>query len=277
MSAGSGDPAADGGDLDAQLKRRSRSFDAWALDYDRYRPTYPQGLFDHIAARLDLPADAVVADLGAGTGKAARQMARRGWQVIALEPGEGMLDVLRARAAQEGLVIEARLGAAEETGLGDASVDLVTAAQAYHWFDKARAVPEMARIVHPGGGVALFWNARADDRSDFLAAYTDLMSHFLPEEHIDRRVRSSSAPGELEAGGLFVADDRVEIRHEVEMAADDFVSLTFTASQVRLFVDNEAQERLRNELRELTRTYFEDRPVKVPYDVDVFVARRVGG
>src|SRR3954452_8071391 len=71
-----------------QWRQRSRSFDAWALDYDKFRPTYPQAVFDHIAARLVLPDDASVADLGAGTGKAARQMARRGWLVMAIEPGE---------------------------------------------------------------------------------------------------------------------------------------------------------------------------------------------
>lgn len=120
------------------MRLRSRSFDAWALDYDRYRPTCPQSLFDHIAARLALPEQAVVADVGAGTGKAARQMGRRGWQVTALDPGERMLEVLRARAAADDLAIEARLASAEETGLADASVDLVTAAQAFHWFDKPR-------------------------------------------------------------------------------------------------------------------------------------------
>ena len=146
-------------------------------------------MFDHIAARLSLSADVRVADLGAGTGKAARQMARRGWQVIAVEPGEGMLEVLRARAAEESLEIDARLASAEETGLPDASVDLATAAQAYHWFDKERAVQEMARIVRPGGGVALFWNRPAEEGSDFLKEEIELMSRYLPEEHIDRKLR----------------------------------------------------------------------------------------
>src|SRR5213078_3459242 len=105
------------------MKLRSRSFDAWAVEYDTYRPTYPQTLFDYIAARLRLPADARVADVGAGTGKAARQMARRGWRVTAIEPGEGMLEVLKARAVAEGLDIDARLASAEDTGLPDAGVD----------------------------------------------------------------------------------------------------------------------------------------------------------
>ena len=261
-------------ELAAEMQRRSRSFDAWAFDYDRYRPTYPAAMFDHISNRLGLGPNPLVADLGAGTGKAARAMARRGWNVIALEPGEGMLDVLRARTEAEGLPIEAHLAPAEATGLDDSAVDLVTVAQAFHWFDKPRAVDEMARITRPGGGVAIFWNVRDDDRSAFLAAYTELTGRFLPEEHVDRRVRESSAPAELSSGGWFTVDDRVEISHQVSMSHDDFIGLAFTASQVRLFVDGPSQRRLMGELRDLLAEYFGESNVVVPYDVDVYVGRR---
>ena len=263
-------------EFEAQMRQRSRSFDAWALDYDRYRPTYPQSLFDHVAARLELPPDARVADLGAGTGKAARQMARRGWHVIAVDPGEGMLDVLRARAEQDGLAIDARLASAEETGLPDASVDLVTAGQAFHWFDKALAVPEMARIVKPGRGVAVFWNSRADDRSEFLSAYTNLIARYVPEGHVDRRVpgRESTAPAELAEGGYFEVDDRVELRHERKMSADAFVGYAFTASQTRLFVDAAARDRLEADMRALVRAHFGEGDVAVPYDCDLYVGQR---
>jgi len=258
----------------AQMRERSRSFDAWALEYDRYRPTYPQALFDYVAARLALPTDAHVADLGSGTGKAARQMARRGWQVTAIEPGEGMLEVLRARAAAEGLPIEARLASAEDTGLPGASVDLVTAGQAFHWFDKSRAVPEMARIVRPGGGAAIFWNGRADDRSPFLAEYTELTARYLPEHHVDRQVRDSKAPGELAAGSWFEVDERVELPWERRMRPDEFVEMMFTSSQIRLFIEPDDQSRLREEIGALIHAHFDDADVLVPYDVDVYVGRR---
>jgi SAM-dependent methyltransferase len=263
---------------DSEMKRRSRSFDAWAAEYDRFRPSYPQALFDHIAQRLALPDHAQVADLGAGTGKAARQMARRGWHVAALEPGEGMLDVLRARAEAEGLLIEARVAPAEETGLADASVDLVTAAQAFHWFDKARAVPEMARIVRPSGGVAVFWNSRADGRSEFLAAYTELIARYVPDEHVDRRDRAGVIPttrADLAQGGFFEVDDKFEIRHEVGMSQEHFAGYAFTASYTRLFVDEESQQRLRADLRALTSSHFGEGPVVVAYDLDVYVGRRI--
>ena len=263
-------------DLTAQMQQRSRSFDAWALEYDKYRPTYPEALFDQIAARLELGTAPRVADLGAGTGKASLAMARRGWDVTAVEPGEGMVEVLRARAAAEGLSVDARLGAAEETGLPEASVDLVTAAQAYHWFDEERAVREMARICRRGGGVAVFWNGRADDRSDFLAAFTEIMARYIPDEHVDRRERGreSTTAAELAKGGWFDIDERVELRHDVEMSADAFVGYVFTASYVRLFVDNDAQRRLRTDLYELLATQFGSGPVVVPYDVDLYVGKR---
>jgi SAM-dependent methyltransferase len=262
-------------ELAAQMAQRARSFDAWALDYDRYRPTYPQSMFDHIAARLSLTADARVADLGAGTGKAARQMARRGWQVIAIEPGEGMLEVLRARAKSEGLAIDARLASAEETGLPDASVELATAAQAYHWFDKPRAVAEMARIVRPRGGVALFWNAPNETRSPFLVDEIELMARYLPDEHVDRHSEDDHEPPEVIAeSDKFDCDDWTEFSHDRTLSADDFVALTFTASQVQLFVPEDRKDALRADLRDLIAHHFGERPVLLPYDTSLFLAVR---
>src|SRR5215212_6850036 len=111
---------------------RARGFDAWAGEYDRYRPGYPQELFDAIAQRLPLPRHPLVVDLGAGTGRASLAMAAIGWRVTAVEPGKPMLDMLRARAADEGLLISTLQASAEQTGLDAASVDLVTAAQSFH-------------------------------------------------------------------------------------------------------------------------------------------------
>ena len=84
---------------------RARGFDAWAGDYDRFRPGYPDELFDAIAAQLTLPRIPHVVDVGAGTGRASLAMASLGWRVTAVEPGKPMLDVLRGRAANEGLLI----------------------------------------------------------------------------------------------------------------------------------------------------------------------------
>ena len=262
--------------LTEQMEQRSRSFDAWASEYERYRPGYPDALLEHIAQRLGLPDHAQVADLGAGTGKAARAMARRGWRVTAVEPGGPMLDELRAQAAREGLVLEARVGSAEATGLADASVDLATAAQSFHWFDKEAAVPEMARIVRPGGGAAVFWNSRADDRSAFLAAYTELLARYVPEEHLDRQRPTEifDTRGQLAAGSWFDVDDSVQLSHVIEMPVTDFIGLAFTASYVRMFATGSAAQALRTDLQALLAEHARDGLISVPYDLDVYVARR---
>jgi SAM-dependent methyltransferase len=157
---------------------RGRSFDAWADDYDRYRPTYPDALFERIVRELTLSDQPSVVDLGAGTGRASIAMAALGWRVTAVEPGGPMLEVLRARAAAADLEVVATQAAAESTGLDPASFDLATAAQAFHWFDKPAALAEMARIVRPGGGIALFWNVREETRSPFVADYHELLERY---------------------------------------------------------------------------------------------------
>lgn len=134
-------------DLDAH----ARSFGAAADAYARARPGYPDDAVDFLVG----PAHRVL-DLGAGTGKFTASLAARGLDVVAVEPSTRMLAQLRA--ALPG--VEAHEGSAEATGLPDASVDAVVVAQAWHWVDPARAVPEVARVLRPGGTLGLVWNVR---------------------------------------------------------------------------------------------------------------------
>ena len=142
-----------------------------------------------IAQRLPIPRQPHVVDLGAGTGRASLAMAELGWRVTAVEPGKPMLDLLRGSASNEGLLVSTVQATAEETGLDPASADLVTAAQAFHWFDKDRALREAARILKPSGGLALFWNVRDAERSPFLAEYADLLRRAMRA----RTIRASGA------------------------------------------------------------------------------------
>lgn len=259
----------------------ARSFDAWAPDYDRYRPGYPQTLFDHIASKLTLPARPQVVDLGAGTGRASLAMAERAWQVTAVEPGGPMLDVLRARAADAGLSVRSIQTGAEETGLPAASVDLVTAAQAFHWFDRPRAVSEMARILRPAGGVALFWNVRDETRSAFVAGYHDLLHEWFGDADTGRNLQAGTSSGRqqtravLTAAPEFEAVDFDEIPHDLPMTAADFIGMAFTASYVQS-LDPSDQERFRGELDGLlARHQLLAGAFSIPYRVDLWTARRI--
>ncbi|MDQ1702118.1 MAG: hypothetical protein QOF57_1370 [Frankiaceae bacterium] len=140
--------------------RQAGSFGAAAAEYARARPSYPIEAVDWL-----LPRHASrVLDLAAGTGLFTRRLVDRGLDVVAVEPSDGMRAELTA--ALPG--IEALAGLAESIPLPNASVDAVTVAQAWHWVDVERAVPEVARVLRPGGTFGLVWNVR-DETVDWVA------------------------------------------------------------------------------------------------------------
>ena len=123
------------------------SFGNVAETYHRVRPAYSQEVLDRAQAALELDATAHVLDLAAGTGRLTRELARRFAHVIAVEPNDEM------RALVEGG--EVRAGTAEAIPLEDASVDAVFVGEAFHWFDPGAAIPEIARVLRPRGGLAM--------------------------------------------------------------------------------------------------------------------------
>jgi SAM-dependent methyltransferase len=123
------------------------AFGAVAATYDRVRPPYFRPLLDRAQEALGLEASACVLDLGAGTGRLTRELAARFARVIAVEPDEEMRVLLDV-----GMVLA---GSAERIPLSDASVDAVFVGEAFHWFDPARAVGEVARVLRPRSGLAV--------------------------------------------------------------------------------------------------------------------------
>ncbi|WP_229070369.1 class I SAM-dependent methyltransferase [Actinoplanes sp. DH11] len=135
------------------------SFGAAAAAYERGRPPYPQEALDWL-----LPGGKPrVLDLGAGTGKLTRHLRDRGLDVVAVDPSDGMLAEL-GRALPG---VPAHRGSAEDIPLPDQSVDVVLCAQAWHWVDTTRALPEIARVLAPGGRLGLIWNVR-DERTAWV-------------------------------------------------------------------------------------------------------------
>jgi SAM-dependent methyltransferase len=180
-------PGSDQPDDDQPSAERRRvqatSFGAVADVYERGRPPYPAEAIDWL-----LPAGAArVLDLGAGTGKLTRQLAGRGLDVVAVEPLAGMRQQLTR--AVPGVRIHA--GSAEQIPLPGSSVDAVLVAQAWHWVDPARAVPEVARVLVPGGQLGLVWNLR-DEREDWMARLGRILSD--PGETDGDRVRGITSP-----------------------------------------------------------------------------------
>jgi SAM-dependent methyltransferase len=138
------DPLAAGGFGTAELAEK----------YERARPSYPEGALTLLAEELELRPGRRVLDLGAGTGKLTRQLVATGADVVAVEPLASMRGAFSA--ALPGVAVLD--GAAESIPLPDRSVDAVTVAQAFHWFDQEGALAEIARVLRPGGGLAMVWN-----------------------------------------------------------------------------------------------------------------------
>ena len=255
---------------------RARAFDAWADEYEQYRPGYPDALFDLIASRLGLPADPTVVDLGAGTGKVARAAAVRGWQVTALDPGGPMLAILRERAADERVDIEIVQAPAEETGLTTGRFDAALAGEAYHWFDAPAALAEMARIVRPGGGIAFFWNVVDGERSALVTSERELVAQFgIDGSDVRKPGPRPETRDAVRAAGAFEEPEFHQLRHVVPMTGAAYLGLAFTKSHLRT-APAELQGRYRGAFEAMLAGHGigPSDAIEVPYVVDCWMARR---
>jgi SAM-dependent methyltransferase len=147
---------------------RRLSFGSVAEDYDRYRPAPPPQALDWLIPDADSGTEAIL-DLAAGTGLVTRELTGRARRVVAVEPDERMRAVLAARCPEA----EVLAGRGEDIPLPDASVDAVVISAAWHWLDPARAVPEITRVLRPGGRLGVLWTSR-DDRVPWVAEFNAL-------------------------------------------------------------------------------------------------------
>jgi ubiquinone/menaquinone biosynthesis C-methylase UbiE len=138
------------------------SFGRIAAEYDDVRPDYAPESLDRAEEVLGLEAGSRVVDLAAGSGKLTRALVPRFAEVVAVEPNDEMRGVLAGRSAG----VRVLAGTAERMPLPDAFADAVFVGDAFHWFDGPAAVDELARVVRPGGGVALLWNHWWSDGDD---------------------------------------------------------------------------------------------------------------
>ncbi|MFP3465853.1 class I SAM-dependent methyltransferase [Leifsonia sp. SIMBA_070] len=149
-----------------QLDLHAASFDRAADVYDAARPSYPADAVSWLTDGVEGP----VLDLGAGTGKLTADLTERGLDVAAVDPSPEMLRVLRQRLPE----VDAHEGTAERIPFADAAFGLVLVAQAWHWVDADRAIPEVARVLRPGGRLGLSWNER-DESVGWVRELGELM------------------------------------------------------------------------------------------------------
>lgn len=156
------------------VKDSTQRFSSRVDHYVRYRPGYPSEVLELLRRECGFTADSIVADIASGSGIFTRMLLENGNRVFGVEPNTEM-----RRAGEEFLSGYPRFtsvaGTAEATTLPDHSVDMVTAAQAAHWFDREKARREFVRILKREGWMVLLWNERRTDSTAFLRDYERLL------------------------------------------------------------------------------------------------------
>jgi SAM-dependent methyltransferase len=206
----------------SEVHRAARAFGGAAEVYERVRPGYPREAVEWFG----LETGQTVVDLAAGTGKMSAPLVATGARVIAVEPSEGMLAVLREAVPQA----ESIKGTAEAIPLPDGSADAVVVAQAFHWFANDAALAEMHRVLRPGGVLGLIWNRR--DLSD--PAHAAVERALDPWKGDTPRHRSGAWRETIDASPLFELCGETELPNDHELPpgglAERAASVSFMAA-----------------------------------------------
>ena len=251
--------------MDVSQTNSVNRFDDRVSDYVRCRPSYPASAIDHILAGLGPPAGLIAADVGAGTGISARLLGDRGVRVVAVEPGAAM----RGAAAPHPQV-DWIAGLAEATGLGPQAVDLVLSAQSFHWFRPAEALTECARILRPGGRLAIMWNRPST--SDALTA-----GYGRAIVDVGGDVGAARMPfdaDDVSRSGVFTPAVRTTFPNAQHLDLDGLIGRANSASYVPK--SPAVSARLRSLLTDLHDRYADrDGLVTMRYETEVFLAHRM--
>ena len=241
--------------------------------YVKSRPGYPPALLEFMRDKLGFTRGHVVADVGSGTGILTEMLLRHGNVVHAVEPNEPMRRAAEEMLAPRYASFHSIDGTAEDTKLGDASVDFVTAGQAFHWFDPERSRAEFARILRPGGWVVLVWNDRRLDRPAFAVGYDRIVRRFNTDyEKINHR---NVAKDESEALRRFFRGSSYQtVTFDNPQAHDwDGVRARVLSSSYMPLSDDPRFDAMMKELRDVFDAHERDGRVTLEYDTRAFYGR----
>lgn len=251
-----------------QTQRPTERFTNRVADYVRFRPDYPAEIIGILQREIGLSPDWTVADIGSGPGNLARCFLDFGCAVYGVEPNEAM-----QQAGEQLLSDESRFmsiaGSAETTNLDDRSVDLVTAGQAFHWFDPPRTRNEFLRILREPGWVVLIWNRRPAGESPVLDATSAMFRQYAPEyERVV--VRDSAARAGMDT--LFGKGKYrlFTLPHEQLLDAEGFWGRLMSSSYMPL-PGEPGHDEIRARSREIFDEFAVDGILRYPYATQIYV------
>lgn len=234
-------------------------------NYVKYRPGYPPEIIDYLIQTIGLKKRFVIADIGSGTGIFSELFLRNGYRVKAVEPNEPM-----RLAAEKRLTIYNGFtsvdGTAEQTGLKDKSVDLITAAQAFHWFKPLATKNEFMRIIRPGGHIMLVWNIRKID-TPFLEGYQQIKAKY----QVDYAQRTHNNDAVIETFFRPMKMIRQDFYNEELLDFESLKGQLLSASYIPL-QGQPGYESMLAELEQLFNNTQQNGFVKVEYDTKIYLA-----
>lgn len=234
-------------------------------NYVKYRPGYPPQLLELFRDEMGMTRDSIVADIGSGTGLSTKPFLENGNTVYGVEPNAAMSE------AAEGYLKDfpnfiSRDGSAEQTHLADRSIDFVVAAQAFHWFDPDSTRTEFRRILKPGGYIALIWNERQLDTTEFLREYEMLLLKYANDY---QKVRHENIDHEKLGQFFETGYSRATFPNEQTFDFEGLRGRVLSSSYMPAEDDPKFDE-LEKELSELFTRYAENDRIKLLYDTNIY-------
>lgn len=240
-------------------------FSNQADSYRRSRPTYPETLVDLLVEDAKVASGEPVVEFGAGTGIFTRLLVERGFRLTAIEPN--------AEMRSQSDVPEARWldGTFESSGLAYSSQRWAVAAQAFHWADPQRSLPEIRRILHPSCLFTILWNNRANGESETLTWTQDAIRRHVPD--YDEAYRDREWQMILESTGDFIFVSHRVVGHQIRMSKERYLDLWRSHNRLNTLAGPERFEALLQNIK----GYLEQRQLgelDVPYRCEAWSARR---
>jgi SAM-dependent methyltransferase len=240
-------------------ERQRRSFETTAELYDRYRPTYPDTLFEDVRAYADLAPDDSILEFGAGTGRATVKFAMWGNPLLAIEPAPAMADVARRNLAPHDNV-EVRTTRLEDAGIASGSFGLVSCAQAWHWLDESSRITRIADALYAHGAAAIIANIQVTPEHNlpFWEQVQDVYRKHTPGMEHQGEFRKPDQIPEHPLLGSEQFEDLEQIRHPWHWTLDtaDYLGLCATHSN-KAALDSDTRERLLAGIGELIDAEFD--------------------
>lgn len=234
--------------------------------YDKFRPSYPKELIDWLYEKTNAE---TVADIGAGTGIFTKCLSAKPWKITAVEPNADMVDILRQNMGQgSDLFAEIVNASAEDTGIPAGTIDLVTAAQAFHWFDKEKFKAECERILTQGGYMAIIWNTHG--KNEFRYERDRIFDKYCGQSN---SMKGSTTEGDkLLRTGYFSEMEFFRMDNNMSMNEEQFIGYSVSHSY-SIKADNANYEKFVDELRNAFAKFQHGGIAEFPQETECYLGR----